>query len=70
VKIIAKNFTTNIVIGGKLNPSLQKAFDTAGKYAQKTADIMSKTNDKVGKAASNLQDKISSVGNVAKSLLS
>lgn len=48
---IAKNFITNIVIGGKINPSLQKAFTAAQQYASKTANTISKINQKVSKSA-------------------
>jgi hypothetical protein len=47
---MAKDFSTKIVIGGKLNPSLQKAFSSAGKIAKKTASGLGKVGLACGKA--------------------
>lgn len=33
-----KSFNTNIIIGGKLNPSLQRAFDAVTKFASKSSN--------------------------------
>ncbi|WP_326514783.1 tape measure protein [Clostridium intestinale] len=65
---MAKNFETNIVIGGKINPSLQKAFANAGEYASKAAGIIEKTNSSISNSAEILGNKISSVGNIAKTI--
>lgn len=63
---MAKDFTTNIVIGGKINPSLQKAFSTAGSYASKAARIIESANKGMGSATEVLHNKISNIGDAAK----
>lgn len=61
-----KSFQTNIVIGGKLNPTLQKAFSTAGKYADKAAGVIQKSSKKIDSAMNSLSKAASTVGNVSK----
>lgn len=39
-----KNFNTNIIIGGKLNPSLQKAFDAVSKFTSKSSNAFKQAN--------------------------
>lgn len=40
-----KNFNTNIIIGGKLNPSLQKAFDAVSKFTSKSSNAFKQANN-------------------------
>ncbi|MCR4436159.1 MAG: hypothetical protein QHH06_10300 [Clostridiales bacterium] len=47
---MAKNFNTNIIIGGKLNPSLQNAFNKASKLAGNTYSKINKLSSLAGKA--------------------
>lgn len=47
---MAKNFITNLVIGGKLNPSLQNAFNKASKLAGNTYSKIDKLSSIAGKA--------------------
>ena len=44
-----KNFNTNIIIGGKLNPSLQKAFDAVTKFASKASNAFKQVNNNSNK---------------------
>lgn len=44
-----KNFNTNIIIGGKLNPSLQKAFDAVTKFASKASNAFKHVNNSSNK---------------------
>lgn len=44
-----KNFNTNIIIGGKLNPSLQKAFDAVTKFASKSSNAFKQVNNNSNK---------------------
>lgn len=44
-----KNFNTNIIIGGKLNPSLQKAFDAVSKFASKSSNAFKNVNNSSSK---------------------
>ncbi len=44
-----KNFNTNIIIGGKLNPSLQKAFDAVTKFASKASNDFKQVNNNSNK---------------------
>ncbi|MHC1683683.1 MAG: tape measure protein [Clostridiaceae bacterium] len=66
VEAIAKDFTTNIVIGGRISPSLQKTFSVAGAYASKTASIIESTSGRMVRATESLQNKMASVGNAVK----
>ncbi|KMT23010.1 tape measure protein [Clostridium cylindrosporum] len=62
---MSKNFTTNVVIGGKLNPSLKTAFDSASKYAQKASQVMTKANSglaKLGSTAGGTASKLNGLG--------
>lgn len=60
---IAKEFITNIVIGGKINPSLQKAFSVASNLASKASNTMSKFGSKASKATENVNNKINGLSN-------
>lgn len=55
-----KNFNTNIVIGGKLNPSLQKAFDAVSKFASKSSNSFKNVNNSSNKLNSSLSKTASS----------
>lgn len=55
-----KNFKTNIVIGGKLNPSLQKAFDSVSKFASKSSNAFKNVNNSSNKLNSSLSKTASS----------
>lgn len=62
---MAKDFTTNVIIGGKLNPSLKAAFDSASKYAQRAAQVMTKSNSslvKLGSTAGTTSNKLTGLG--------
>lgn len=65
---MAKNFETNIVIGGKINPNLRRAFDTAGRLAQKTSNLITKTNQKISASAKTLNKSLSGVVNASKKI--
>lgn len=47
---MAKDFITNLVIGGKLNPSLQQSLSKVGKVVSKTASGLGKVGAIAGKA--------------------
>lgn len=55
---MAKEFVSNLVIGGKLNPSLQNSFEKAGKIANKTASGIGK----IGAIASKAVVAIGAIG--------
>lgn len=55
-----KNFNTNIIIGGKLNPSLQKAFDAVTKFASKSSNAFKNANNSSNKLNRSLSQTSSS----------
>lgn len=55
-----KNFNTNIIIGGKLNPSLQKAFDAVTKFASKSSNAFKQVNNNSNKLNRSLNQTSSS----------
>lgn len=55
-----KSFNTNIIIGGKLNPSLQKAFDAVTKYASKSSSAFKKVTNSAVKLNSSMSRTSSS----------
>lgn len=55
-----KNFNTNIIIGGKLNPSLQKAFDAVTKFASKSSSAFKQVNNTSNKLNRSLNQTSSS----------
>ena len=68
-----KNFNTNIIIGGKLNPSLQKAFDAVTKFASKSSNAFKHANNSsdrlnrsLGKTSSSSKGLSSATDNVNK----
>ncbi len=65
---MAQDFSTNIIIGGKINPNLKRVFDTAGQLAQKTSGIIEKTNKKMSLSAKSLSDSLHGVVDASKKL--
>lgn len=68
-----KNFNTNIIIGGKLNPSLQKAFDAVTKFASRSSNAFKHANNSserlnrsLGKTSSSSKGISSATNNVNK----
>lgn len=68
-----KNFNTNIIIGGKLNPSLQKAFDAVTKFASRSSNAFKHANNSserlnrsLGKTSSSSKGLSSATNNVNK----
>lgn len=59
-----KTFSTSIVIGGRLNPSLQKAFSSAANYASKAASVISRANNKIAQSNDKMSQKISSIKSI------
>lgn len=63
---IAKNFQTNIVIGGKINPSLYGAFGAIAKQASAATSLINKVNSTADKAKEKISSTISTVARVGK----
>ncbi|WP_058953159.1 tape measure protein [Clostridium tyrobutyricum] len=57
-------FSTSIVIGGRLNPSLQRAFTAVGSYASKAASVMAKANDKIAQSNAKMTQRMASLKNI------
>ncbi|MBV4440206.1 tape measure protein [Clostridium tyrobutyricum] len=57
-------FSTSIVIGGRLNPSLQRAFTAVGSYASKAASVMAKANNKIAQSNEKMTQRIASLKNI------
>lgn len=59
-----KSFQTNIVIGGKVNPSLHNAFSTATKYMNKTVSSINKANSKMAVMSEKMSAYSSKMGSI------
>lgn len=63
---MAKNFLTNIIIGGRVNPSLYAAFGALSKYANKVNNLTSKINNTAIASKEKLAGGLSTVCGIAK----
>ncbi|MBN1048707.1 hypothetical protein [Clostridium botulinum] len=66
---MATTLQTNISIGGKISPTLQKAFSAVAKYASGTSSAISKVNSKTSSVSSYAANQLDTVGNKIKTVL-
>ncbi|MBN1071147.1 hypothetical protein DVV81_08185 [Clostridium botulinum] len=66
---MATTLQTNISIGGKVSPTLQKAFSAVAKYASGTSSAISKVNSKTSSVSSYAANQLDTVGNKIKTVL-
>ncbi|KNF08557.1 hypothetical protein CLPU_6c00430 [Gottschalkia purinilytica] len=63
---MSREFKTNVIIGGKLSPSLKSAFDVSAKYANKTSSVISSANNRAALATQKLSERMSNISGVIK----
>ncbi|NFH90886.1 hypothetical protein FDA33_11865 [Clostridium botulinum] len=66
---MAKTLQTNIAIGGKINPTLQKAFSMVNKYASGTISSINKVNSTTANASQYTKNQLDSLGTKIKTVL-
>lgn len=67
--LLAKTLQTNIAIGGKINPTLQKAFSMVNKYASGTISSINKVNSTTANASQYTKNQLDSLGTKIKTVL-
>ena len=66
---MATTLQTNIAIGGKISPTLQKAFAAVAKYASGAMSSVSKINSKTASVSSYASNQLDSISNKIKTVL-
>lgn len=66
---MATTLQTNISIGGKISPTLQKTFSAVAKYASGTSNAISKVNSKTASVSSYAANQLDTVGSKIKTVL-
>ncbi len=66
---MATTLQTNIAIGGKISPTLQKAFSAVAKFASGAMSSVSKINSKTASVSSYASNQLDSVSNKIKNVL-
>lgn len=66
---MAKNLLTNVVIGGQINPTLQRTFSTVNKYASGTISSINKINSRTAAVSGYARNQLDSVSNKVKTVL-
>lgn len=66
---MAKTLSTNIQIGGKISPTLQKAFSAVAKYASGAMSSINKVNSRTASATSFASNKLDTLGSKIKTVL-
>lgn len=67
--LLARTLQTNIAIGGKINPTLQKAFSMVNKYASGTISSINKVNSTTANASQYTKNQLDSLGTKIKTIL-
>lgn len=66
---MAKTLSTNIQIGGKISPTLQKAFSAVAKYASGAMSSINKVNSRAASATSFASNKLDALGSKIKTVI-
>lgn len=66
---MAKNLLTNVVIGGQINPTLQRTFSAVNKYASGTISSINKINSRTAAVSGYARNQLDSVSNKVKTVL-
>lgn len=66
---MAKMLQTNIAIGGKLNPSLQKAFASVAQFASRASSSISRANSRSIELAQNASTQVNGISGKVKAAL-
>lgn len=66
---MATTLQTNIAIGGKISPTLQKAFSSVAKFASGTVNSINKVNSKTGSVTSYASNQLDTISGKVKTVL-
>lgn len=66
---MATTLQTNIAIGGKISPTLQKAFASVAKFASGTVNSINKVNSKTGSVTSYASNQLDTISGKVKTVL-
>ncbi|MBA8967733.1 hypothetical protein [Clostridium butyricum] len=67
---MATTLQTNIAIGGKISPTLQKAFASVAKFASGTVNSINKVNSKTGSVTSYASNQLDTISGKVKNCFS